>query len=160
LTTSSATATATTEFNKNKMTGETVSVTTPAYDTVQVTTSYNASAFFAKLFGQSSVTVSATATAKIQGIAGASAPGVTVGGLVGGLLGRIPRRFPCVPPYFGGAVGLTSVRPLTEEHAAVRQRDARTHERPKVGARRSSLLVTKGYDPTWFGLSRWSRGLV
>ena len=70
-TTSSATNTATANFNKNKLTGETASITTPAYDTIQVTTSYNASAFFAKLFGTSTVTVTASATAKIQGIGSA-----------------------------------------------------------------------------------------
>jgi Flp pilus assembly protein TadG len=54
------------QFDKNKMSGETASITTPAADTITVTASYTASSFFAKLFGQSSAAISATATAKIQ----------------------------------------------------------------------------------------------
>lgn len=63
---SSATSAATTEFNKNKMSGETVTVTMPAYDTVKVTTNYSAPTFFSKVFGKSSAAISATATARIR----------------------------------------------------------------------------------------------
>jgi Flp pilus assembly protein TadG len=57
---------ATAEFTKNKLSGETVTVTMPAYDTVRVQTSYVAPTFFSKLFGQSSATIQATATAQIR----------------------------------------------------------------------------------------------
>jgi Flp pilus assembly protein TadG len=60
-----ATSTATASFNKNKLTNETVVVTMPAADTVTVKTTYVAPTFFAKLFGKSSATINATATAKI-----------------------------------------------------------------------------------------------
>jgi Flp pilus assembly protein TadG len=60
-----ATSTATASFNKNKLTNETVTVTMPAQDTVTVKTTYAAPTFFAKLFGKSSATITATATAKI-----------------------------------------------------------------------------------------------
>ncbi|HET6848410.1 MAG TPA: pilus assembly protein TadG-related protein [Gaiellales bacterium] len=71
LRTGSAVSTATANFNTNKLSGETVNVAMPAYDTVRVTTTYQAPAFFAKLFGHASTTVTATATAKIQGIGSA-----------------------------------------------------------------------------------------
>ena len=61
-----ASSSASAQFTKNKMSGETASITTPAADTITVTTSYSASSFFAKLFGKSSAAISATATAKIQ----------------------------------------------------------------------------------------------
>jgi Flp pilus assembly protein TadG len=60
-----ATTTATATFNTNKLTNETVQVTMPAADTVTVKTTYAAPTFFAKLFGKSSATITATATAKI-----------------------------------------------------------------------------------------------
>jgi hypothetical protein len=66
--TSSTVATA--NFNINKMSGETVTITTPAYDTFKVTTNYTAPTFFAKVFGKNSAALSATATAKIQGLGG------------------------------------------------------------------------------------------
>jgi Flp pilus assembly protein TadG len=71
LRTSNAVSTATANFNLNKLSGETINVSTPAYDTVQVTTTYQAPSFFSKLFGHSSTTVTASATAKIQGIGSA-----------------------------------------------------------------------------------------
>jgi Flp pilus assembly protein TadG len=61
-----ASASATTNFNKNKLSGETATVTLPAADTVTVTASYPAASYFAKLFGITSATITATATAKIQ----------------------------------------------------------------------------------------------
>jgi Flp pilus assembly protein TadG len=61
-----ASTSATTNFNKNKMTSETVVVTTPAADTVTVAVTYPAASYFAKLFGITSATITATATAKIQ----------------------------------------------------------------------------------------------
>jgi putative Flp pilus-assembly TadE/G-like protein len=67
----SASNAASANFAKNKLTGETVNVTTPAYDTVQVATYYTAPSFFAKLFGQNTASITATATAKIQGIGSA-----------------------------------------------------------------------------------------
>jgi Flp pilus assembly protein TadG len=68
---SNASNAASANFAKNKLTNETVSVTTPAYDTMQVTTSYTAPSFFAKLFGHDSAAITATAQAKIQGIGSA-----------------------------------------------------------------------------------------
>jgi Flp pilus assembly protein TadG len=61
-----ATTSATANFNKNKLSGETAAVTTPAADTVTVTATYPAASYFAKLFGITSATITATATAKIQ----------------------------------------------------------------------------------------------
>ena len=61
-----ASAAATAEFTNNKLSGETVNVTMPAYDTVKVQTSYVAPTFFSKLFGHSSATIQATATAQIR----------------------------------------------------------------------------------------------
>ena len=61
-----ASAGANAEFTKNKWSGESASITFPAYDTIKVTTSYNAPSFFARLFGKASAQLSATATAKIQ----------------------------------------------------------------------------------------------
>jgi len=60
------TSSATTNFDKNKMTGETATVTTPTYDSVAVSVSYPATSYFARLFGITSATITATATAKIQ----------------------------------------------------------------------------------------------
>jgi Flp pilus assembly protein TadG len=65
-----ATTTAQANFAKNKLTGETATVTTPAYDTIKVTTNYTAPSFFAKVFGRNSAALSATATARIQGLGG------------------------------------------------------------------------------------------
>jgi Flp pilus assembly protein TadG len=61
-----ASANATANFNTNKLLGETLSVTTPTADTVSVTVTYLAPTYFAKLFGKSSVTITATSTAQIQ----------------------------------------------------------------------------------------------
>jgi Flp pilus assembly protein TadG len=61
-----ASAQANTNFDKNKMNGETAVITTPAYDTITVTTTYPATSYFARLFGISSATITATATAQIQ----------------------------------------------------------------------------------------------
>jgi Flp pilus assembly protein TadG len=57
---------ATANFNKNKLTSETASITTPSFDTIKVAITYPAPTFFAKLFGKSSVTIQATSTAQIQ----------------------------------------------------------------------------------------------
>jgi Flp pilus assembly protein TadG len=62
----SQSSSATTNFNKNKMTGETATVTTPTYDSVTVSVTYPATSYFARLFGITSATITATATAKIQ----------------------------------------------------------------------------------------------
>ncbi len=61
-----ATAGATANFDKNKMTGETITVTTPSADTVQVTVSFPAPTFLARVFDKTQVTVQASATAQIQ----------------------------------------------------------------------------------------------
>jgi Flp pilus assembly protein TadG len=62
-TTSSA---ATANFLKNRLApGEQVTVTMPAFDTVQVQTTYPAPTYFAKLFGKGTAAIKATATAKI-----------------------------------------------------------------------------------------------
>jgi Flp pilus assembly protein TadG len=66
-----ASSAASANFAKNKLSGETVSLTNPAYDTVKVTTTYAAPTFFAKLFGKSSATITATATAKLQAVGSA-----------------------------------------------------------------------------------------
>jgi hypothetical protein len=71
LTVNGANTAASANFAKNKLTGETVNITNPAYDTVQVTTTYAAPTFFAKLFGKKSATITATATAKLQGLGSA-----------------------------------------------------------------------------------------
>ena len=63
---SSAGSTATSEFNNNKMNGETMTFTMPAYDTIKVTTNYSAPTFFSKVFGKASANISATATARIR----------------------------------------------------------------------------------------------
>jgi len=62
----SASSTATAEFNKNKLSGETMTFSMPAYDTVKVTTNYSAPTFFSKVFGKASAGISATATARIR----------------------------------------------------------------------------------------------
>jgi Flp pilus assembly protein TadG len=62
----SASSTATAEFNSNKMAGETMTFTMPAYDTVKVVTTYQAPTFFSKVFGKSSATITASATARIR----------------------------------------------------------------------------------------------
>ncbi len=64
-----ASSSATTNFNKNKLTGETVVVTLPTADSVTATTSYAGASYFARLFGISSATITATATAKIAAAA-------------------------------------------------------------------------------------------
>jgi Putative Flp pilus-assembly TadE/G-like len=57
---------ATAEFNANKMNGETVTITQPTADTIKVVTNYQAPAFFARILGQSSASLQATAIAQIQ----------------------------------------------------------------------------------------------
>jgi Flp pilus assembly protein TadG len=57
---------ATANFNKNKMAGETITVTMPSADTVHVVITYPAATYFARLFGKTEVTVGASATAQIQ----------------------------------------------------------------------------------------------
>jgi Flp pilus assembly protein TadG len=64
--TGTASTVASANFVGNKMSGETITVTQPTYDTIRVTTNYSAATFFAKLFGRGSAAISATATAKIQ----------------------------------------------------------------------------------------------
>jgi Flp pilus assembly protein TadG len=65
--TNTASAAATANFTKNRLTtSEQVTVTMPAYDTVTVQTTYAAPTFFSKIFGKSSTTIRATATARIR----------------------------------------------------------------------------------------------
>jgi Flp pilus assembly protein TadG len=58
-------AAATTNFNKNKLVGETAQITV-ATSTVTVAVTYAAPTYFAKVFGKASATIKATATAQIQ----------------------------------------------------------------------------------------------
>ncbi len=53
-------------FAANRMPGESMVFSSPSPDSVRVTTSYPAPAFFAKVFGHDSVTIIATATAQMQ----------------------------------------------------------------------------------------------
>jgi Flp pilus assembly protein TadG len=65
--TNSAIAAATANFTKNRLSpNEQVTVTTPAFDTVTVKTTYSAPTFFSKIFGKTSTTITATATARIR----------------------------------------------------------------------------------------------
>jgi Flp pilus assembly protein TadG len=58
-------AAATTNFNNNKLVGETAQITV-ATTTVTVAVTYAAPTYFAKVFGKASATIKATATAQIQ----------------------------------------------------------------------------------------------